>query len=104
MANAWHDFDHYEVEYMDGRPAEESRPSLLARLEVERRWPEGAHVGDDGKIQLFNPRPREEAAYFMAWHGLGKPGNDFDAWLASVRDIREVTRAQDPSVPAAGDA
>jgi hypothetical protein len=100
-ARPWGELDHYDVEFMDGR-VEESRPSLRARLDAERKWPEGARVTDDGKIQLFSPRPAEESTMFLAWWGLDKPG-EFESWLEGVRDIREVFRTEDPSVPAAGD-
>lgn len=77
------------VVYKDGT-RESVRIGIREIVEMERRW----------KGEII---PALESTLFGAYFGLGQPGADFDAWLATVDEITEEDTSADPSPPAAGD-
>lgn len=83
------------VTYLDGK-VEEIIGSPLARVQTER------HFGG------LNATNVQEATFYMAWTHLRKTGgapDDFDAWLDSMADAKEIevedVRPTQPTQPAA---
>lgn len=86
----------FKVVYEDGSEQEcKIRP--VGVVAAERQWPGRQADGTDGY-------PSFEGLHFVVWVSMGRPGDDFDAWLTSVDEVigldGDVT---DPSSPAAGD-
>lgn len=102
----------FDVTYLEGDP-ERIRATMRARLEVERRWPPGHDIADDGKITVRPAPPSMEAILLVAWWSKHSPAEfdqaKFDEWAATVESIQEQVGADakgepvDPSRPAATD-
>jgi hypothetical protein len=66
----------YKVTYVDGR-VESTTSNFLGLAEIERRWP-----GDQV--------PGVQAIATAVWFYLGCPGENLDAWMATVHLVEQA--------------
>lgn len=72
---------HAIITYIDGRSERvdnTTRPGHMIRL--ERRFPDATSNPDIGLTY--------EATVYLAWLAAGRPGDDFDAWMDTLDDVR----------------
>lgn len=102
----------YDVVYTNGEQ-ETVKATMRARLEVERRWPPGHTVTDEGKVVLNPDAPGMEATLLVAWWSKHSPPEldltKLDEWAGTISSIHiaddpvaENGEPVDPSPPAAG--
>lgn len=87
----------FAVTYADGGVVEcKIRPAAI--VEAERKWP-GRRADNSDAYPMF------EGMHLIIWASLGKPGKDFDEWLATVEQVTATDGGADavPSPPTVTD-